>query len=128
MCAGIDHSDANGTSWFVSNSYNIRQDYGRDDSDTRQQFYMGGAVNLPYGIGVNPFLSARSGRPFNITTGTDLTATRSTTIAPRSRPICRVLQWCVPRTATLTLTRCRRRRSSLTTTVAGRLLYGLIFR
>jgi hypothetical protein len=67
-----DHSDANGTSWFASNPYNIRQDYGRDDSDTAQSFYAGAAVNLPYGFTVQPFISARSGRPFNITTGTDL--------------------------------------------------------
>src|SRR6201996_1208494 len=67
-----DHSDANGTSWFASNPYNIRQDYGRDDSDTKQNFYSGAAINLPYGFTVQPFLSARSGRPFNITTGTDL--------------------------------------------------------
>jgi hypothetical protein len=70
--AGVGHSDANGTSSFVSNSYDIRQDYGRDASDTRQQLFVGGTFNLPYGIGVNPFFSARSGRPFNITTGTDL--------------------------------------------------------
>jgi hypothetical protein len=67
-----DHSDANGTSWFASNPYDIRQDYGRDDSDTRQSFYTGAAINLPYGFTVQPFVSARSGRPFNITTGTDL--------------------------------------------------------
>ncbi len=67
-----DHSDANGTSWFASNPYNIRQDYGRDDSDTNQSFYTGAAINLPYGFTVQPFISARSGRPFNITTGTDL--------------------------------------------------------
>jgi len=67
-----DHSDANGTSWFASNPYNIRQDYGRDDSDTAQSFYTGAAINLPYGFTVQPFISARSGRPFNITTGTDL--------------------------------------------------------
>lgn len=67
-----DHSDANGISWFVSNSYNIRQDYGRDDSDIAQQFFMGGAITLPHGIAVRPFLTAHSGRPFNITTGTDL--------------------------------------------------------
>jgi hypothetical protein len=70
--AGVDRSDANGNSWFVSNSYDIRQDYGRDDSDTRQQFYMGGSLNLPHGVAVQPFISARSGRPFNITTGSDL--------------------------------------------------------
>ena len=29
-------------------------------------------LNLPYGFTVQPFISARSGRPFNITTGTDL--------------------------------------------------------
>ena len=67
-----DNSDANGTSWFTSNPYNIRQDYGRDDSDIRQSFYTGAAVSLPYGLTVRPFISARSGRPFNITTGTDL--------------------------------------------------------
>lgn len=67
-----DHSDANGTTWFPSNSYNIRQDYSRDDSDTAQSFYTGASVNLPYGFTVQPFISARSGRPFNITTGTDL--------------------------------------------------------
>lgn len=70
--AGIGHSDANGTSSFVSNSYDIRQDYGRDSSDTRQQIFAGGSLNLPYGIAMNPFVSARSGRPFDITTGTDL--------------------------------------------------------
>lgn len=70
--AGVGHSDSDGTSWFVSNSYDIRQDYGRDSSDTRQQFYLGGSFNLPHGLAVRPFVSARSGRPFNITTGTDL--------------------------------------------------------
>lgn len=65
-------SDSNGTSWFVSNSHNIRQDYGLDDSDTAQSFYTGAALTLPYGFSVRPFISARSGRPFNITTGTDL--------------------------------------------------------
>lgn len=67
-----DQSDANGTSWFASNPYNIRQDYGRDDSDTGQGFYTGAAIKLPHGVNVQPFISTHSGRPFNITTGTDL--------------------------------------------------------
>ena len=70
--AGIDRSDSNGTSWFVSNSYNIRQDYGRDDLETGQSFYTGAALNLRYGLTVQPFVSVRSGRPFDITAGTDL--------------------------------------------------------
>ncbi len=67
-----DNSDANGPSSFASNPYNIRQDYGRDDSELAQDFFMGAGVNLPHGLAVQPFVSARSGRPFNITTGTDL--------------------------------------------------------
>ncbi|HEY4010670.1 MAG TPA: TonB-dependent receptor [Acidobacteriaceae bacterium] len=67
-----NHSDANGTSWFTSNSYNIRQDYGRDDSNIAQEGFFGGAFNLPYGVAVQPFIALRSGRPFNITTGSDL--------------------------------------------------------
>src|SRR5581483_9262385 len=63
---------ANGPSSFASNPYNIRQDYGRDDSELAQDFFMGAGVNLPHGLAVQPFVSARSGRPFNITTGTDL--------------------------------------------------------
>ncbi len=67
-----DHSDADGPSSFASNPYNIRQDYGRDDSDIAQNVFMGAGINLPYGLAVQPFVSAHSGRPFNITTGTDL--------------------------------------------------------
>jgi hypothetical protein len=66
-----DHSDANGPTSFASNSYDIRQDYGRDDSDIGQQFFMGGSINLPHGLALQPFLAARSGRPFNITIGDD---------------------------------------------------------
>lgn len=67
-----DNSDSNGPSSFASNPYNIRQDYGRDDTDLAQNFFMGAGVNLPYGLAVQPFVSTRSGRPFNITTGSDL--------------------------------------------------------
>lgn len=65
-------SDANSATAFASNSYNIRQDYGPEDATARQQIFCGGSVSLPHGLSFDPFFSARSGRPFNITTGTDL--------------------------------------------------------
>jgi hypothetical protein len=65
-------SDANSASSFPSNSYNIKQDYGREDLTARQEFYGGFAWSLPYGLSLQPFVTARGGRPFNITTGTDL--------------------------------------------------------
>lgn len=67
-----NYSDANGASAFASNSYDVKQDYGPEDSSGAQQFFVGGSWSLPLGLTVAPFISARSGRPFNIVTGTDL--------------------------------------------------------
>jgi hypothetical protein len=64
--------DANSATSFASNSYNIKQDNGPEDNSQRQQIFCGLLWNLPYGLGLRPFISARGGRPFNITTGTDL--------------------------------------------------------
>jgi hypothetical protein len=66
-----NYSDSGGASSFPSNSYNPRQDYGPDNSNI-QQIFCGFSWMLPYGLSVQPFISAHSGHPFNITTGTDL--------------------------------------------------------
>lgn len=70
----LDHSygDANSASGFASNPYNIRQDYGREDNNATQQLFCGFSWNLPRGFSLQPFLNVHSGKPFNITTGTDL--------------------------------------------------------
>ena len=60
-----------GGSGFVSNSYNIRQDYGRSQFAITNRLFTGGTLNLPRGIALEPFLIATSGSPFNITTGFD---------------------------------------------------------
>ena len=57
---------------FASNSYNIRQDYGRAATSRAQQFRGGFQWMLPRDVQITPFLVARSGAPFDITTGTDL--------------------------------------------------------
>lgn len=56
---------------FASNSYNLRQDYGRSQFDITHRLFTGGTLNLPRGIALEPFLVATSGPTFNITTGAD---------------------------------------------------------
>ena len=66
------NSDASGVSSFPSNSYNIRQDYGRASFDTRHRLFFGGTIALPYAFRLSPFMIASSGSPFNITSPNDL--------------------------------------------------------
>lgn len=66
------NSNASGVSNFVSNSYNLSQDYGRAMFDTRHRLFLGGSIALPYLFRLSPFMVASSGSPYNITTPTDL--------------------------------------------------------
>jgi hypothetical protein len=66
------NSDASGVSTFVSNSYNISQDYGRASFDARHRLFLGGSIAFPYLFRLSPFLVASSGTPYNITAPNDL--------------------------------------------------------
>jgi hypothetical protein len=66
-------SFANGDTGTASNSYNLKQDYGRSGFVHRQMVFLMGNYTGPWGISFNPFLIAQSGNPFNITTEYDLT-------------------------------------------------------
>ena len=66
------NSNASGVSNFVSNSYNLSQDYGRASFDTRHRLFLGGSIALPHLFRLSPFMVASSGSPYNITTPTDL--------------------------------------------------------
>ena len=48
------------------------QDYGRASFDTRNRFFLGGSIGLPWGFRVSPFLIASSGSPYNVTLSQDL--------------------------------------------------------
>lgn len=63
----------NSDSWgsFPSNQYNLRVDYGRAPTPVHT-LNLGAGIPLPYGFRLGNFMLWRSGRPFNITTGTDL--------------------------------------------------------
>jgi len=66
------NSDVAGVSSFPTNSYNVRQDYGRAPFDTRHRLFFGGTIAMPYLLRLSPFMVVSSGAPFNITTPNDL--------------------------------------------------------
>ncbi len=55
----------------ASNAYDLNQDYGRAGFVSRNMLFFMGSYSAPWGIRVNPFMIAQSGRPFNITLPTD---------------------------------------------------------
>ncbi|CAN5341023.1 TonB-dependent receptor [soil metagenome] len=64
-------SDTDGAGTFSANQYDFSAEYGRAAFDVRHRFIVGGTVNAPWGLRLNPFVIASSGRPFTITTGRD---------------------------------------------------------
>jgi hypothetical protein len=63
-------SNTDGPNWFVSNPYNANADYGRSAYNMAHSLVIGSTYLGPCGIQFSPFLIARSGAPFDITTGT----------------------------------------------------------
>lgn len=78
------HSDTDGLTTVPSNPYNLAEDWGRSALDIHHTFFMGGSIVGKWGLRLSPFMVIRSGIPFNVTTGTDLYDTGSTT--PTARP------------------------------------------
>lgn len=71
---GKTESDSDGTGSFPAYSYDLSGEYGSASSDIRHFFIIGGSFGVPWGIRLSPFVIARSGTPFNITTGLDSNA------------------------------------------------------
>jgi hypothetical protein len=70
---GAQNSDTGSfaSSSFVSNSFNVRQDYGPITGYSPQQVYTGFNLRPGLGFTVNAFVAVRSQSYFNITTGSD---------------------------------------------------------
>src|ERR1043166_5470323 len=67
------HSDTDNAGTFPINQYDLAGEYGRSILDIRHRFtFYGSLSGLPWGLRLNPFITAMSGRPFNITVGRDL--------------------------------------------------------
>ncbi len=64
---------ANADTGTASNSYNLKQDYGRASFVHHQFLFLMGSYTGPWGLTFNPFLVARQGRPFTFLTPYDLT-------------------------------------------------------
>ena len=64
-------SDTDGANSFPANSYDLSGEMGRSSLDVRQRLILGGSINAPLGLTLNPFVIISSGQPFNITTGLD---------------------------------------------------------
>jgi hypothetical protein len=76
MMGFYNWTDANsdgGAGSNPSNSYDLSQDYGRASFVRPQMVFLMGNYNGPWGLTFNPFLVAQGGRPFNVTTTSDLT-------------------------------------------------------
>ena len=73
--ARVQNQDSAGATAFPSQPYNLSADYGVSGIGNRsigQRLYTGFDYKLPFHFSTNVFLSAQSGRRFDITTGTDL--------------------------------------------------------
>jgi hypothetical protein len=64
-------SDTDGAGTFPANQYDLTSEWGRASFDVRHRFIVGGTINAPWGLRLNPLVIWTSGRPFNITTGRD---------------------------------------------------------
>ncbi len=53
------------------NQYDLSGEWGPSNQDVRHRITIGGSFFLPWGLRLDPFINASSGRPFNITTGRD---------------------------------------------------------
>ncbi|MDT4966043.1 MAG: hypothetical protein QOJ64_780 [Acidobacteriota bacterium] len=66
-------SDTEGAGSFPANQYDLDPEYGRAGGflGVRHRLTLGGTINAPWGVRLNPLVMLTSGRPFNITTGRD---------------------------------------------------------
>jgi hypothetical protein len=68
---GHANSDTDGTMSYPVDQYDMSTEYGRAAFDIRHRFMLGGSLQTRWGLNWNPFITANTGRPFNITTGKD---------------------------------------------------------
>jgi hypothetical protein len=66
------NSNTDGAGTFPADQYDLSSEYGRSVVDIRHRFFLGGSITGPWGLRFNPFVTANSGAPFNITIGRDL--------------------------------------------------------
>jgi len=63
---------ANNLPTTPTNPYDFIQDYGRSTLDRRHNFQLFGSIAAPKGIHLAPFITLRSGAPYDVLAGEDL--------------------------------------------------------
>ena len=63
----------------------LRANTGRQSTDVRHRFTVGGSINLKWAVRISPFVVAQTGAPFDITAGSDLYGTTLFNGRPGSR-------------------------------------------
>lgn len=69
---GKAESNADGAASFPANQYDLSTEWGRAGFDVRHRTFIGGSIVAPHGLRFSPFITASSGRPFDIIVGRDL--------------------------------------------------------
>ena len=65
------NSNTDGVGSFPANQYDLAGEYGRSSLDSRHRVFIGGNLTAPLNLRFSPYISGRSGNPFNVTTGRD---------------------------------------------------------
>ena len=69
---GFSNGDTDGSGSAPSYMYDLSGEYGRSGSDSRHTVFAMANINLPWGINLHTMANFNTGRPFNITRGTDI--------------------------------------------------------
>ncbi len=69
---GSARSDTDGIGSFPANQYDLSTEFSRAGFDIRHRLQINGSWSPKWGLRLSPFLTATSGRPYNITLGKDL--------------------------------------------------------
>jgi hypothetical protein len=65
-------SNTDGIGTFSAVPYSLAGEYGPASTDVRNRVFIGGSIESRWAIRFSPFISAQTGSPYNITTGSDL--------------------------------------------------------
>ena len=68
-------SNTDGLGTFPANPYSMVGEYGPGATDMHHRVSLAGTVTVKWGIRFNPFVTANTGPPFDITAGQDLFGT-----------------------------------------------------
>ena len=71
--ANFANANTSGASFIPTSNTNTKVDYGRATFAQRQFGVVGGNIQMRYGFSASPFIIARAGAPYNITSGLDPT-------------------------------------------------------